>query len=32
MPKFLIEGSYQTEGARGLVKEGGGIVARSSAT
>jgi uncharacterized protein with GYD domain len=23
MPKFLIEGSYQTEGARGLVKEGG---------
>ena len=23
MPKFLIEGSYQTEGVRGLVKEGG---------
>ena len=23
MPKFLIEGSYQTEGAKGLAKEGG---------
>jgi uncharacterized protein with GYD domain len=23
MPKFLIEGSYQAEGAKGLVKEGG---------